>query len=282
MRIMFILCFLALVGFYGCKPLPNDGIPFYLKTDSVALYTTGDSQGVNTHNISDLWVEANATNLGVYEMPAWFPVLEENEVRMVISAGVKQSGQSGVRVVYPFYQTDTFTLNAKRGETFTHYPVFKYKTGTRFAFKCEDFSTGNDYTSAMSSTTFTDSIAQAPFPPCGVINIAATDSNKLASQNFTYSLPTGSEVWLEFDYKSDLPFWVGFYAKSSSTVMPNYVMLVTTKSSWNKLYVKLTESISSLNVQGFSQYNLFFEALKPADNTVGGKMYIDNIKVVYF
>ncbi|MCS6934698.1 MAG: hypothetical protein NZM35_06080 [Chitinophagales bacterium] len=282
MKICIVTLPLALAALYGCKPMPNEGVPFYLRIDSVLLVTAGDSQGVSSHLISDVWVEANATNLGAYELPAYFPVLEENEVRMVISAGVKQSGQAGVRVVYPFYDTDTFTLQAERTKVYNRVPVFRYKPLARFAFRCEDFTLVNDYTSAMNTTSFFDSAAQAPYPPCGVISVSPTDSNVLASQVFTYSFPTGSEVWLELDHKNNVPFWVGYYAKGNGTVVTNRVLFVNPRNTWNKLYVKLSESINSMNVQGYKEFNLFFEALKPAHNTAGGHVYLDNIKIVYY
>ena len=91
--------------------MPNDGIPFYLRIDSVSVVGS-------TNHITDVWVEANADNIGAYELPCNFPVLQENQVRFVLLPGIMESGQSIVRVTYPFYESDTFTLTAARGETY--------------------------------------------------------------------------------------------------------------------------------------------------------------------
>ena len=275
MRLLFFSFLLALLlSIAACEPMPNGGIPFYLQCDSVTLQTDYFTQGDNSQGISDIWVESGSKNFGAYELPAQFPVLDEGEVSFVVSAGVKQSGQSGIRVVYPFYQTDTFTITATSGNVYKHTPTFRYKDAAKFTFPPEDFEASNGFNnmSIVSDTNVRYGTS------CGAITVTITDSATTASQLALYDLPEGQEIWLEVDYKSEVPFWVGYFGKFGGTVLRNPVLFVNAKPTWTKLYLKLSETIGSLKAD---QYNLYFEALRPL-GTNGGRVYIDNVKLVTF
>lgn len=259
--------------------MPNDGIPIYMAMDSVKV-VTGVGQGVGSHNITDVWVEANAVNVGAYELPCNFPVLQENDVRFVVSAGIKESGQSGVRVIYPFYTTDTFSIVGVRGEKYFHKPVFKYVNATQFSF-VEDF----DFSNGFGPTANFDLVGAPDIDPiyggsrCLKITVGA-DSTKEVLCNTKYDLPEGQEIWLELDYKCEVPFWVGFngYFNGSSTPVPVSVVLITPKPEWSKVYVKLSELVGNIRTD---TYDIFFEANRPY-GSAGGSVYIDNVKLVHF
>lgn len=269
-----LLTGLSLFLFWGCQ-MPNDGIPFYMQVDSLVLTTDPTTEGENTHAISDIWVEAGSENLGAYGLPINFPVLQEGDVRFLISAGIKESGQSGIRVIYPFYQPDTFTINAQREGRYKRIPRFRYKTGAQFAL-VENFSIGNAFTTSNSAN-----ISKPNLGPDGSACLQITtntDSAITAAQSSVMDLPEGQEIWLEIDYRCDVPFYVGFFANYTSGVVRTPVLFVTEKPEWNKVYIKFS------NYVGASQadtYNVYFEALRPFGSS-GGSVWIDNVKLVHF
>lgn len=273
-----LLVFVAVFFTASCKKMPNDGVPFYLQIDTATVRIDNPSFGANTHNITDVWVEANTDNLGAYKIPCNFPVLQENATRFTLSAGISESGQSGVRVIYPFYTVDTFTINASRGEQYSHVPVFKYLPGTKFPtkFPPEDFELGNDF----NSLTLVDDTNARYGNRCGAITVSTTtDSNITASQINKYDLPEGQEIWLEVDYKSEVPFYIGFFGNYlSGEVLRTPVVFVTAKPYWNKIYVKLSNYVGVVRAD---TYNIYFEALRPIDSN-GGTVFIDNVKLVHF
>ncbi len=275
MKIFTLLAICALLSLlYCCKPIPTDGIPFYLKIDSVSV-VTASQEGANTHRITDIWAEANSENLGAYELPCNFPVLQENQVTFILSAGINESGQSGVRVTYPFYQPDTFTINAQRGEKYERVPVFKYKPGTQFPFPSEDFELGNSFNGI---TPVMDTNVQYG-TRCGMISVTAVDSNKEASQINKYDLPEGQEIWLEVDYKCSVPFIIGFYGTTvGEPVIRQPVIFITPVSGWSKIYLKLSSVIGAVRMD---EYNVYFEALRP-QGSGGGNVYLDNVKLLHF
>jgi len=274
MRILFpLFFFLSLVMFLdSCKKMPNDGIPFYMQLDSVTLETTGP-QGLNTHGITDMWVEANATNLGAYELPCNFPVLDENEVRFLVSAGIWVSGQAGVRDIYPFYDPDTFSITAVRNGRYHRKPVFRYKAATNIAFINAQEAFENSYNNMI---TCTDSSIAIYGGKCGQITVTATDTDVIATQKNFYALPAGQEIWLELDYKAAVPFWIGVDAHNP-TGRASVVFVVPT-AKWKKIYVKLSDLVNQARAV---EYSLYFEAMKPVGG-VAGNVYLDNIKIVHF
>ncbi len=274
MRFFLILFLFAVAVSFSpsCNKMPNGGVPFYMRMDSAT--TTSASAGDN--GIKDVWVEANSTNLGAYEMPCNYPVLEQNTVRFVVNAGIYESGQSGVRVIYPFYQPDTFSITATPTNQYVHHPVFKYKTGVSFPFTLQDFSFGSEF-DATKMSRVRDTLNNNNW--YGVIS-TLTDSSQEAAQSTTYALPFDRDVWLEFDYKSEVPFFVGFYGNylSGASVVRYPVLFLTPRDTWIKIYLKLTDQINSVRAD---QYNLFFEALRPYGST-GGSVCIDNVKLVHY
>ena len=234
-----------------------------------------------TQGITDVWVQTNTSNLGAYELPANFPVVQASPVTFLVSAGIWQSGQSTVRVIYPFYDVDTFTINATPGAKYTHHPKFTYLPAALFTFPVEDFEFNDDYDSIMVKiSNAADSLNIIYYGSyCGRITTTLTDTDRISIQKNAYSLPAGQEVWLEMDYKCDVPFWVGLIGNfngANSTTMQ--VLFVLPKPYWNKEYIKLSSLVGNIRADS---YQLYFEALTPTGGTAGS-VYLDNIKIVHF
>lgn len=275
MRILIITFFcLAIVAglFTGCKRMPNDGIPFYMKIDSVRVLDNNNLPTLS-HSITDVWVEAGADNIGAFEIPARFPVLQEGSVPFVISAGVWLSGQQSYRMIYPFYDIDTVTIQAEREGEYSHIATFKYKAGLHFDIN-GDFEANSEFDGIAPNS---DSVKYGT--ACGVISVDAIDSSNIGYTIDSFDLPEGREIWLEFDYKTQVPFNVGYYGllESGATVqVPSLTILP--RSEWRKVYLQLSTSIANTRAE---YYKIYFEAGTPT-GTNGGKMYVDNVRLVYY
>jgi hypothetical protein len=269
----------------SCNKLPDGGVPIYLKIDTSYLVTT-PTQGPNTQVISDVWVQttsAPTANLGAYQMPCTFPILQDSNISFLINAGVFESGQSEIRDIYPFFTADTFTLyHSVPGKTYTHTPVFKYLPSVTFPFGCETFENNNDYDSIKICSD--PKIVKYGYK-CGQITVTPSDSSVFATQiyvNPPYALPSGDEIWLEVDYQAQVPFWIGingYFVTSGSVSSVDYeqVLFTLPQTQWTHVYVKLSEVVAQVNA---SFYRVTFQALNPSGGA-GGSVYLDNIKIVY-
>ncbi len=281
-----LFSFLILCLFLGsCNKGPTNGVPFYLAMDTAIVHAPASvSASSNSQKILDVWVDEGPTNIGAYELPCNFPVLDKGEVYFVVNPGVWQSGQSTNPVVYPFMNPDTFTVNAISGNKYAHNPVFTYKSAAKVLFN-EDFENSMDFNSHMTKTN--DSVRYGYY--CGRITVSPTDSSVVACQaaasggiggasSCPYTLTTGQEIWLEMDYKSDVPFWSGIIAHYSTGTTDTIQMLfLLPTTQWNKEYIKLSETIGN---EGASTYNLYFQALNPSGYG-GGSVYLDNLRIIH-
>ena len=86
----------------SCQKEDTDGIPTYLKINNINF-----DEGNTTSNITDAWVYINGRFLGVYELPAKFPILEHGNTDIKVYAGIKINGIASDRAIYPFYLADT-------------------------------------------------------------------------------------------------------------------------------------------------------------------------------
>jgi hypothetical protein len=277
--------FLTVCLFIGsCNKGPTGGIPFYMKMDTaVVVAFHGISPSSNTQGIQDVWVEEGANNIGAYELPCKFPVLDQDSVRFVVQAGVWQTGQSTNPVIYPFMNPDNFTIYAKPGSTYTHVPTFTYKAIDTLQFN-EDFELGSDYNTNM--TICYDSVKYGR--ACGQITVGPNDSSVIACQQHAsggfagnacpYGLRSGEEVWVELDYKSQVPFWAGiignFSGGASDTIQ---LLFLLPTETWTKEYIKLSETVGT---EDATTYSLFFQGLNPSGYT-GGSVYLDNIRLIH-
>ena len=267
----------------SCNKGPTGGIPFYLRMDTaVVTAPLHVSASSNTQAIQDVWVEDGANNMGAYELPCNFPVLDKDSVRFVINPGVWQSSESTNPVIYPLMNPDVFTLYAVSGSQYRHVPTFTYKGAASVLFN-EDFELGMDYNSSM--TRFRDSAKYGNY--CGKITVGPTDSSVVAVQQHAsqgtgsicpYALVPGQEIWVELDYKSDVPFWTGIIANfSSGSTQTIPVLFLLPTQTWTKEYIKLTATVGQADANTF---NLYFEADNPS-GFGGGSVYLDNIRLIH-
>ena len=253
-----------------------------MKMDTaVVKFPSRISASSQTQGIQDVWVQEGATNIGAYELPCNFPVLDKDSVRFVIQPGVWQSAQNTNPVVYPLMNPEIFTMAAVPGNKYTHVPTFTYITTDTFQFN-EDFSVSSDYTNMVKTN---DSAKYGNI--CGKITVGPNDSSVTACQVHAsngdvgsacpYFLKAGDEIWVELDYRSDVPFWTGVIANFSSGATDTIqVLVLLPTNTWSKEYIKLSETIGQ---EGANTYSLYFQALNPS-GFAGGSVYLDNIRLI--
>lgn len=257
----------------ACNKMPNGGYPVYIRVDSVSVQTSA-LQGAPTHNIKALWAESGADNLGVYEVPCNFPVLQEGSFELVLSPGILKDGQNNQHMVYPFYTPFIPTVQAERNHEVVLNPVFRYKDGVKFPVN-EDFELGNAFTGFA---RVTDDSLRITGSGSAALLLGAGDTSLEARLTTPVDLPAGSQIFLEFDYRSDVFFTVGVVGITGlvENVVPKLV--IGPKEKTNKIYIELSNEIGVLATP---LYKLYFRVEKTAA-TASATVLIDNIKLVHF
>lgn len=268
-----VVIILIAVSFWSCNEMPNGGLPVYIQIDSASVQTNGSTQGSGAHKISDVWVTVNGKAIGTFEYPTKIPVLANGDLRVQISAGIKDNGVSNTRVEYPFYDLDEFEItDAQSTQTYVHNPVFKYISGTVFPLLV-DFEGSN-----FSNVTVTN---EMPFEggSCGKISLNASDSN-IVAYSAPFDLPNAglSEVYVELNYKCTGFFECGMLS-SSSTNGDVYLPKITfqPRDTWNKTYLNFSNEVGGTVGDN---YRLYFRVAKLASDPTPVYVWLDNIKVV--
>jgi len=117
-KITYLLIVLVLSS---CQKEDTVDIPTYLKIENIVL-----DEGNTTSIITDAWVYVNDQLQGVYELPAKFPVLEEDIQTLRIKAGIKINGIASSRIAYPFYTSYFEDITFTPNETKTITPIVSY------------------------------------------------------------------------------------------------------------------------------------------------------------
>ena len=297
-----LFLFVAMV-FSTCSLLETDPVkvPAYIYVPNIGFTTINDAtlnQGEASSKFVDVWVYDNGNLLGNIGLPSLIPDTKNGSTELEFDAGIMKSGQDETRVPYPFIARVTFPntqLIANRNDTF--YPVFKYFPQTKFEIH-ENFETvgaslaftynsnnvvGDTVLKVKDSSMVIPSIKLGKFS--GKILMAASSQFfEILSDEFTKEKlqpTTGSPVYLELDYKSDVQINILMWSRDPSnnnnvTVLPQLITNPT--DGWNKVYVCLDQDIISTNPG--TVFKISFRILN--NSGIQPNIFIDNIKLVHF
>lgn len=271
----YILVLIILVGFNSCSKEDLEAtIPSYISIDKFTLTTNFATQGTNSHNITDAWVYIDNDLLGVFELPAKFPVLKEGNVKIDVYPGIKENGISERRSRYLFYNAYSEHINLEKGKTLNITPSTTYTSGTNF-FWMEDFESASlpfSYNSTSDSVIYkTSSDVFEGFYSGKVSLIPGMDFFECYTQPFT-TLPRNKTVFLELNFKTNQPVLVGLYADNEQVG----VFYLNATSTWKKIYLNFTEPIKSKSTA--AEYKIFFGFQSKVDYP---EFAFDNLKIVH-
>jgi hypothetical protein len=284
-----LVVFTLVVG--ACAKFEGDQtIPSYLKIDEVFLYTDYAYEGENSHEITDVWIYVDDQQLGVFELPAKFPVLANGKHKLEIRPGVKLNGISSTRAPYPM-------LKPKVYDDFEFFPdsvqeikdlTFRYYDNVTFSWM-EDFEmSGITIQETSNSDTAIKQTAPSNNPEAllssnskysGLVNLTADRNFWNAWSYLAYELPgLESPVMLELDFKTDTYVTTGLYAHFNGGYEPIPLVILNHSEDWNHIYINLTPTVSANS--NALDFKVFFSA-KKASGIEPAKIYLDNIKLIY-
>jgi hypothetical protein len=264
---------LMLVFFTNCNKKAE--IPTYVYVNRFDLSTDYTIEGSASEGITDVWAYLDNVAIGVFELPAKFPIVSDGGGELVLYPGVKKDGISNTRLPYPFYtaHTQNFSPDAATVDTIT--PSIEYISNAFFPF-LEDFETGNSFSGL--DVTFDKNVV---FEGDASSTVALDNSiSQFAAVSRKITLPNSiNRMFVEMNYKNDVPFNLNIKAnKSTGNPQLEYVLTVNPKSFWNKIYIEITEAVLS---NPADDYNLVLSGSLAPGNT-SANLYWDNIKIVHF
>jgi hypothetical protein len=258
-------------------------VPAYLKIDSIYITTDYSTQGSASHHITDSWVYVDGQLIGVFEMPAKFPVLATGIHKVTVLAGIMKNGISSTRGAYDFYTP--INLNVKFGmDSVTGLKTLKttYATSANFLWR-EDF----EGTSISVDTTDRSTVPIKTTPEGSLLTIEGIHSAIMvtdtandfaeAQTHLSYTIPS-AEVYLELNYNINTIMTVGVILTGTSAYLQMPVLnLNVTGGKAKKIYIDLTPSLNSTT--GMDHFRVYFGGFKDSD-VDKGIMIVDNMKLL--
>jgi len=252
--------------------LPPNGTPLL---QSGALVPT-------SHQTNVAWVYYNNNPIGIFDLPVTFPVITNGPGQLEVSPGIIADGENNDVVNYTFYSTDTFSFNPQPGQTINHTPQTGYYSDDN-VWIINNFEESNQsYFAPWGGSPggviviTGDSVAYGYHAGMIALSIPSVDSS-IDSTTFSFQIPTGM-AYIEFDYNSTVPFYVGLQANLSSFISstPSYLTGIYPNSGWEKFYLEVDGFTASAQA---TSYNFFIKAdLLPGQTS--GRLLIDNIQLI--
>jgi hypothetical protein len=275
------LFLLGIILFSCSKDSIEAEVPAYISVPSITLTTDYAKEGSASSIITDAWVYVNDDLVGVYELPAKFPVLKYGNVSVKVFAGIRDNGISASRVRYLMYDPHVESVNLIEGETVEIVADVVYNDGVDFVW-FEDFegaSTSFIYTEGRDTIFNKQSSTVKEGQYAGQVYLEGEmNFFEATSVPFNSALLIGN-TYLELDFKTNENLFIGVYLDDEQfahiTLNPN--------DDWKKIYLNLKDVINSKTNPSFIKV---FIGLKEEGETTfvttNPQVYIDNLKLVHF
>jgi hypothetical protein len=273
---------LLLVFCIACnKP---EQIPAYIYVKPFSLTTDGTKEGANTSKIIDAWVYSEDVLLGAFTLPAEIPVLNEGDTKITIFPGIRNNGNNASPTEYFNYLPFSIQKKLVPTKTDTIFPSTTYDKNLTFKW-IEDFEGSINTLNTNADKDDSTSIAVTGIDVkygkrCALFKVDKKHPLISATTQFPFeNLPQNSRVYVEMDYKCNVPIFVEIYGFANGTT-PKLLEAASfkEKSEWNKVYLNFSKNIKST----YTSYSFVFSALLPDESTIEqGEARIDNIKLVF-
>lgn len=285
MRIFFPALLLVLLVGAGCNIInPPESIPTYVRIDSFEFAGDPAITGSNSHKITNVYVYFDNSPVGVFDLPASFPVIMDRPGVLTVLPGIDFDGLSGYATVYPLYYGDTMSIAPTPGVEQRLVPNTGYVQGTGLQAN-EEFEQGVGSANSFVKLTGTVELENSSDPDVvfeghgsGQIILDTKDSATVIYRN-GISISSNKNTYIELDYRSNCRVWVGMTVdEMTGGFYAEYIVGLNPREQWGKIYIGADDFIGPH--QG-SNYKLMIHVERPA-GVAKGYAYFDNIKVINF
>jgi hypothetical protein len=294
---LFVFCIFIFI-FFACEGKKED-VPAYLHIEKIGLkLDPAFIEGSNDSKITDAKIFVNDQILGIFELPVNLPILNAGNVELKISPVIKNNGVSNDRIVYPFYNDFSTTINLIPGvlnefptaanvanQNGINYPLIEYFHGS-YEFFIEDFESGYNFDSIQGNDISDVSIEKIGIDSLvysngdlfsGEILVNSSNPHFFIVNSLQRKINKNFKLYLELNYRTNCKVQVGLYQIVPSVTKVYLGKGINESEQWNKIYIDLTNEVNFAS--SGTEFKYYFEGDKPTDSD--GYLYIDNVKLIY-
>lgn len=274
-----LLCIAGLLLSSGCDKAEE--LPAWIVIENYSVEVL-PGQGTADHQITEVYAYTPTRFLGAFPVPGRIPILETGATQIDLFPGIRANGIKASPDIYPFLSRYRQTIDLIPGHVDTVKPVFAYDPIAQIRF-VEDFEGGIKTFGELINGKMLEIVSDDVFEGAGSGRITLDSLNPLfeiASIPYTDLPLNGTPIYLEVNYKNDVPFVFGI--SGSSAILPSYRQFavgLNPRETWNKVYISLTNTINTAQLDNTKI--IVFAALPT--NFTGGEahVWIDNIKLIH-
>ncbi len=276
----------------------DEPIPAYIHINDFVVETTDPNvHGSVSQKITEAMVFLVDKNtlesphrLGTVSLPAVIPAIVHGEFEINIDPVVRANGNSLYLELYPFYERFTTSVTLAANEDVTVNPKTRYATEANFLF-IENFENNSHIFDVDRDDNLLTSLEVSDVDvfegnSSGMVRLDTANNVFVVanSQPFEILMPDAGQVYMELNYKTDVPLEFGVLAVSAlNDETPNLEFVVFANEEWNKIYFDMTQLIAQAPEERFVFVIRGGIPIEDGAYTLNEAfVYLDNIKVVTF
>lgn len=273
--------------FASCNLInPKEEVPTYLHLEPF-IFTNADSSftGSSFYNIPSAKVYIDDQPVGTFDLPCTVPVMTKKTGSVLIVPAVTNQGLKSMVFAYPFYKSDTVTLQYNPGKIQNYTPKTRYSpdlTSTSFRFKI-NFEEGLLFKNLSGSTNIAlesdpAKVIEGKYSGALYLDQSKKTSESISTNYFGY---LANQTYLEVDYRCNIPFQIGMQAEDASgSTIGEYLAGFYPKETRNKVYIDLSTFMNK-----YRTYTKFYLKVRSTLEEDDGKytqgyVLLDNFKVI--
>lgn len=274
---IFLQALLILGLISQCETInPDEQIPAYVE---IPEFTVNE----DFSSITDAWVYIDEYLVGIYDLPARFPVLYSGQHEITVRPGIKVNGIAVTRGNYPFYEPYKTNETLITGECITIHPQTQYKENLNFVWN-ETFESVAVSLEPSDTTSIgfekSDTVSDAPTSKVAVVELHPDTTFRIQTVT-QFDLLDDRDVYLEISYKTDYYFELAWQVENqiNGIIYTNKLYQFNPTMEWQHVYIYLTNFIKDYN-PAYNKFRFMLGSTNIDNET--HYIYIDNIKLIHF
>ena len=280
--LIFVACSFAM---HSCNLInKHEQTPTYVHVDSFHFLNPAIPRSLShLSQIKEVWAYYDNNLIGVFDLPCTIPVMTNSDTlgKLTLAPGIAVDGLNNLLGVYPFYRPDTSSLRPQPGKIINYAPATEFYSDAKIT-PLSSFAGGNSsntfklYGSGVPMEEYTDSI----IGPAGIVNFLAS-TNDTVSENYSVDsliIPLSVPAYIEFDYKSTVPFYIGLEAYFAGITSDVPLSGIAPSDHWQKFYL----SVADFEAQYTASYYFIHIKASLPPGEASGSFEIANIQLVTF
>ena len=276
------ICSILLFAISSCNPLATQGPePAFLNISAIEFIHDFE-KGPRLHQIDHVEIFFENFSIGYYELPAEIAVIPTKEVsNLTIRPAIRENGGKNTITVYNMMTSYIVDQTFEAFETYEINPQVDYASNVVFDL-VETFESSNSMTfdlDGIDSTMLVRTTKDANDGSYSGLLSSENGRDILVGSDFLFTDLDNDrrDVFIEFEYRNDIPFEIGMYAfgGGNSLEIP-YIFTFPARAQWNKVYLNFTPAIFNIPSEG---YRIFLRT--NSSSSFLSEVFIDNLKLLH-